>query len=421
MKPSIYPLEQELEMRYYADDHPGIGGRLRTIPEDFVVDEIPISFTGSGPYLICKVTRRSWEHQHAIQEISKRIGISRKRIGWAGTKDRNAVATHYISLYKIDVEAVARVSLKDITIEPIGQHQFGLGLGDLKGNRFEITIRDCEMEQLGFVPDISETVHHGIPNYFGIQRFGAQKPITHTVGLSILKGNYKEAVDIYIGEAFPNESDDVKEARLAFKNTGDAREALHALPVRLGFERAMLDHLSKHQGDYEGALRALPPKLLSMFVSAWQSYLFNAAISERFDRGLSLDEPEAGDTIVYTNGRADHVTVKNLQIARHHLKRGRAAIAAFVPGSSPPQSPGPMEECMIRRSVDEGIGPSAFMSAAKFVGCAFDGASRPIALKTDVASEMMDDMVILRFSLPPGQYATSVCREFMKGDPITLV
>ncbi len=421
MRPSPYPLERDLEMRYYADDHPGIGGALRTTPEDFIVDEIPIDFTGSGPYLICKVTRRSWEHQHAIHEISKRLGISRKRIGWAGTKDRNAVASHYISLYKIDAEAVDRVSLKDITIEPIGQHQFGLGLGDLKGNRFVITIRDCQEENLGFVPAICQTVQHGIPNFYGLQRFGAQKPVTHTVGLSILKGGYKEAVDLYIGEAFPNESDEVKEARRAFVSTGDAREALHALPVRLGFERAMLDHLSKKQDDYEGALRALPPKLLSMFVSAWQSYLFNAALSERFDRGINLDEPEAGDTLLYTNGRTDRVTGKNLPVARHHLTRGRAVIAAFVPGSSPPESPGPMEECMIRRSAEAGIGPSAFRDAAAFVGCAFDGASRPIALRTEITSEITGDAVTLRFSLPPGQYATSVCREFMKGDPLTLV
>jgi tRNA pseudouridine13 synthase len=421
MMKSPYPLEHDLQMRYYGDSHPGIGGRLRSVPEDFIVEEIPPRFTGSGPYLICKVTRRSWEHQHAIQEIAKRLGISRKRIGWAGTKDRNAVATHYISLYKVEAEDVARISLRDISIEVVGHHQFGLSLGDLAGNRFSIRIRDCDEENVTYVPEITDTVKNGIPNYYGLQRFGSQKPITHRVGSAILHGKYKEAVDIYIGDAFPNEADEVKAARTAFIETGDAREALHALPVRLGFERTMLDHLSKNEGDYAGALKVLPPKLLTMFVSAWQSYLFNAALSDRFDRGSPLDEPEAGDTIIFTNGRTDRATERNLPTARQHIKRGRGMIAAFIPGSSLIQSPGPMEEYMIRISEEAGINADAYRAASRYVETAFDGATRSIVLKTEIRSGIEESAVVLHFTLPPGHYATSVCREYMKGDPITLV
>ncbi|MCQ1538137.1 tRNA pseudouridine(13) synthase TruD [Methanocalculus taiwanensis] len=421
MIPSPYPLEHELQMRYYGDDHPGIGGKLRTVPEDFVVEELPKPFTGSGPFLICRVTRRSWEHQHAIQEIAKRLGISRKRIGWAGTKDRNAVATHYISLYKVEADQVRALSFKDMAVEPVGQHQFGLSLGDLEGNRFGIRIRGCERENLASLQEIAETVKEGIPNYFGLQRFGAQKPVTHRVGAAILRGEYQEAVTIYIGDPFPNEDEEVKAARAAFRDTGDAAAALYALPVRLGFERAMLDFLSKHKGDYRGALKALAPKLLTMFVSGWQSYLFNAAISDRFDRGIPLDEPEAGDTLIYLNGRTDRATEKNLPTARQHIRRGRAMIAACMPGATPLPNPGPMEEHMIRLSSEAGITHEAFRNAAQYLESAFDGANRPIVLRTEIVAEIEDDAALLNFTLPPGHYATSVCRECMKGDPISLV
>ncbi len=421
MIPSPYPLEHELQMRYYGDDHPGIGGKLRTVPEDFVVGEIPKPFTGSGPFLICTVTRRSWEHQHAIQEIAKRLGISRKRIGWAGTKDRNAVATHYISLYKVEADQVRALSFKDMTVEPVGQHQFGLSLGDLEGNRFSLLIRNCDRENLSYLPQIAETVQTGIPNYFGLQRFGAQKPVTHRVGSAILRGEYREAVDIYIGDPFPNEDDEVKAARAAFRETGDAAAALYALPVRLGFERAMLDYLSKHDSDYKGALKVLAPKLLTMFVSAWQSYLFNAAISDRFDHGIPLHEPQAGDTLIYQNGRTDRATEKNLPTARQHIKRGRAMIAAFMPGGRSIPNPGPMEEYMLRLSEEAGIGPDAFREAAEYLETAFDGSIRPIILRTEIQTEIEDDAARLTFTLPPGHYATSVCREFMKGDPVSLV
>ena len=146
MKQSTYPLELLLGMKYYASDTEGIGGRLRMDPEDFIVEEIPLGKKGgtSGPYLICRLTKTNWELQHAIKEIAKRLGISHRRIGWAGTKDRNAITRQLISLYNITAEQVAGVHLKDIILEPLLNSNEGLSLGDLLGNRFEITIRDCQ-------------------------------------------------------------------------------------------------------------------------------------------------------------------------------------------------------------------------------------------------------------------------------------
>ena len=78
-------------------------------PEDFLVEEIPPEKKQtSGPFLICRLTKRNWELQHAIKEIAKRLGISHRRIGFAGTKDRNAVTTQWISLYNVTPEQVCR-------------------------------------------------------------------------------------------------------------------------------------------------------------------------------------------------------------------------------------------------------------------------------------------------------------------------
>ncbi len=80
---------------------------------------------------------------------------------------------------------------------------------------------------------------------------------------------------------FPGEPEEIQAIRSAFRETRDPSAALHALPVQMNYERAMLHHLSEKPGDYAGALQVLPPKLLSMFVSAFQSYLFNLALSRR--------------------------------------------------------------------------------------------------------------------------------------------
>ena len=101
MKESPFPLETALGLTYYISDTPGTGGTLKKEPEDFVVEEIPIRTPNQqGSYMICRVTMKNWEQQHAVKEIANRLGASHRRIGWAGTKDKRALTTQYLSLYK---------------------------------------------------------------------------------------------------------------------------------------------------------------------------------------------------------------------------------------------------------------------------------------------------------------------------------
>ena len=422
MRKSPYDRETELGIGYYAADCVGIGGKLRTVPEDFIVEELPITFTNTGPYTICRLTKKSWEHQHAVREITNRLHISPKRFGWAGTKDRNAVTTQYVSLYDVQKEQIEALAIKDIEITPVATHQFSLGLGNLEGNRFKLTLRGCEEDGLAEkTAEITAAVKTGIPNYFGLQRFGALKPITHRMGYHILRGEYKEAVDLYVGDAFPYESDEIKKARARFRETGDAKEALHDLPVHLSYERIMLDSLMKKRGDFGAALQALPPKLLSMFVSAYQSWLFNMAVSARCGEETPLNEPRIGEHLIFANGRVDRVTEKNLPTARQHMKRGRCFVVGWMPGKTLPVAAGPLEEEMFALMEKDGIAMQDFDLAAAFVKTNYDGFHRRISLEADVAAEVLGTDVVLSFTLPPGHYATTVAREYMQADPASMV
>jgi tRNA pseudouridine13 synthase len=423
MKRSPYPLEQELGMRFYASDAGGIGGILRSSAEDFLVGEIPLPpVGGTGPYLICRLTKKNWEHQHAIKEIAKRLGISHRRIGWAGTKDRRAVTTQLISIYKATPEAVENIRLKDITLEVIRQQNTQLSLGDLRGNRFDIVIRDCR------APDLKETVRQittdvaqGIPNYYGLQRFGGVRPVTHRVGECILAGDYERAVLTYIGQAFLLEQEDIRHIRTGFFKTRDPKTALREFPVTMAYERAMLQHLCNHPSDFAGALQALPPRLLSMFVSAFQSYLFNEALSRRLGQGFSLFDPQPGDRLIFTSGKADVVTAGNAPTAAQHISRGRCTIAIFMPGKEP-YSPHSDSERYIKSLMEaRGIGAEQFRKASGFVKTKFEGALRPVALRTAIGAVVDDTSVRLQFILPPGHYATTVAREFMKADPLQMI
>jgi tRNA pseudouridine13 synthase len=423
MKLSTFPLERDLGIHWYASDAEGIGGRLRATAEDFLVDEIPPEKKQtSGPFLICRLTKRNWELQHAIKEIAKRLGISHRRIGFAGTKDRNAVTTQWISLYNVTPDQVSAVYLKDITLEPLVQSNEGLSLGDLLGNRFDILIRDPDPADLeSRVQSISETVAAGVPNYFGLQRFGAIRPVTHRVGEWILKGDYEQAVLTYVGVEFPGEPEETKAIRSAFNATRDPVPALHALPVHMNYERAMLHYLVERPRDYAGALQVLPPKLLSMFVSAFQSYLFNLALSRRIADGFALDDPQPGDRLLFANGRTDTVTAANISAVKIHLKRGRCTIALFMPGKEKFEAKTAGERATEVLLAEYCITPEDFARAATFVRTKYEGAWRPVALRTEIQSAFEGGSLRLKFSLPPGHYATTVCREFMKADPVKMI
>lgn len=423
MIPSDQPLERSLGISWYANEAPGTGGHLRSSPEDFVVEECETlpPLTG-GPYLVCRLSKRNWEQGKAVRVITGRLGISHRRCSFAGTKDRRAVTTQAIALYGVTDEEVRALTIPDLTIEPLGHANRGFALGDLAGNRFNLVIRGCETDDLETrVAAAASAVTAGIPNYVGLQRFGVVRPVTHVVGRLLAAGDVEGAVLAYIGLSFPTESEPVRTAREAFMADRDPRAALARYPVPLRYERAMLHHLSGSPCDYAGALSALPPKLASMLVSAYQSHLFNRVLSARIERGIPLEEPEVGDRLIFSDGRTDVVEPRSIGPARLLVRRQRARIGIALPGSTPFEERGETDALTRRLLEEDGVDESGFERAAKLVGTPFSGAVRPIRIATRVESRVDADHFELSFALGPGQYATTVCREVMKVDPLQMV
>lgn len=425
MMKTVFETEKIIGTEYYITDSLGTGGVLRKTPEDFTVKEIygEKKMTG-GPYLICELEKRNWELQRAVKEISKRLGISHRRIGWAGTKDKNAVTTQLISLYNIDEERISALSIKDMVLKPVGRANAQLSLGELKGNGFGITISDCECSRDEMNSAAEECRIAGekgiIPNYYGIQRFGAARPVSHLAGLEILKGNYESAVACYVGMSFPDEKPETREARDIYYKNRDPVEGLNVIPVFLRYERAMLHHLTEKPGDYQGALKVLPPKLLSMLVSACQSYIFNRALSHRIGSGTGLNEIVTGDRIIFSDGKEDIADEKNINTAKVHMRRGRCMPAIFMPGSEDYRVCGETDTFIEEIMAELGIDRESYRIAAALTETSFKGNTRPVAIKADISYEISESSLKLDFTLPPGHYATTVCREIMKTNPLNM-
>ena len=424
MRKSPYPLDHTLGLSWYISDQDGIGGRLKSEPDDFIVEEItePPKKDGTGPYLICKLTKKNWDQQRAIKEIAGRMGISHQRIGFAGTKDKRAVTTQFISIYKGDLGTIASLHIPDMTIEPVGASDQQISLGDLLGNRFIVSLAESDIQGTELRDDeILHGLSEGIPNYYGYQRFGVQRPVTHLTGLDILKGSYEEAVKTFVSTPSDGESEEAAEGRRFYQETGDAKAALHLIPVRISLERSLLHHLVSNPGDYGGAFHTFPRTLRSMFVSAVQSWLFNRALSMRIEEGRGLADVAAGDRLLYPDGRSDVVSPATIRMAAMQVKRDRCKIALLMPGSEPVEIAGSDDRNMAWLMEEEGITGEMFKNASTFLETRFSGALRSVLLKTDIGVKPAENRISFSFALQPGQYATTVLREIMKADPIRMV
>ena len=389
---SPYELDRILGMEQFITTTPGVGGKLRILVEDFIVEErFEPCNDGEGEYVHFILEKYNWDTIRAITQLSRVLRVSLKRFGYAGTKDKRALTRQRVSAWRISEEELSKVSIPGLKLYGFTRCRERVNLGDLLGNEFTIAVRRLTGEALEeTLAQTTEQLHErGVPNYFGYQRFGTVRPNTHLVGKAIVQGNLEEAVMLYLARPYPKERSDAYEARKFLDETRDYRRALEFFPSRLHYERNMLDSLSKNPRDFAGALRRLPKKLRRMLVHAYQSYLFNRILSKLIEEEIDIRERE---------------------------------IPLF--GYDSEFSPGRQGE--IEREVleDEGVSLENF-KIKPLPELTMSGSKRRAAVSTEISYSLGEDelhadmkKLVVRFFLPPGSYATSLLREYMKADPL---
>jgi len=493
-----HPIEQAVGIEYYISDVDGIGGQLRTEPEDFHVEEIenfepePVDADpGAYPEILLRATLRKWDTNDFAARISDALGISRERVAWAGTKDKHAVTTQLFSIRDVEPEAVEAVDINGADIEVLGRTGRSISFGDLHGNRFEIRVRDAHAEATARTNETTAALRAfvdgdersssssprqsgdggersspssrtrsgdgdersssssrtqsgdgesdqtaGVPNWFGQQRFGSQRPVTHEVGLNIVRREWREAVLSYVANPFETERETTQAARQfveseAASDDPDWQACLDEIPGYLGFERSMVHRLVEDGADtpedFRHALEAVPWNLQRLFINAAQSYIFNRILSERLRRGLPFDRPVEGDVCCFVDreapdglyapdtDRLQRVSGKRVSVMERHCSRGRAFVTAPLVGTDTELADG--EPGAIEREIlDElDLEPSDFDLPGSFEST---GTRRAILVRTDLAVDVDDCR--FAFALPSGSYATALMREYLKSGPLDL-
>ncbi len=226
---------------------------IKAKPEDFLVREVAgkklKSICESGEFMIFLLRKREYNTETAVQRIADALGIARKNIGYAGSKDRQAITEQYISIRGVPKEKVQGLNLKEISLEFVGFSKEKISLGELECNEFNITVRNITKPPR----QLSRIV-----NYFGKQRFSTNNA---EIGQAIIKKDFKKAVEILLEHAGKEE----------------------------GKIRA---YLAAHRNDFVGALKTIPWKNLTLYVHAYQSKLWNNAAKKLMDEEPAI----AGET-----------------------------------------------------------------------------------------------------------------------------
>ncbi len=412
--------EEYIGIGAYLSHTKGIGGKLKNKVEDFEVEEIPILVPRdpNGKNMILLIRLTNWETNRFVNELSKRLRIGRNSITFAGTKDKRAISTQYFFIKNF--EGDININLKDVEILEYFRTNASLDLGDLYGNKFKIKISECNPDPTLIDGTIAE-LKEGFPNFFGVQRFGSSRPITHIVGKYILQRNYEDAVRHYVGMKFDFDKD--TEARSYFFDTLDAKGTLKMISETLDYEKVMLYHLIEKPGDYRGAIAALPRTLKMMFIHGYQSYLFNKIVSRRI-KEYSILEPMTGDIIIpVKDGYPDldreiPVTLDNIDTIKKRIEEKKAWISAILYGYNSEFSGG--EQGRIEREVIEAENISKDMFKIKELPeLSSKGFRRAMSENfKDLSYVTSEDSAVFKFYLNKGTYATSLLREFMKRDGI---
>ncbi|MDC8452819.1 MAG: tRNA pseudouridine(13) synthase TruD [Candidatus Nitrosotalea sp.] len=283
-------LDKLIGISTYCTKTEGTGGKIKSTPEQFFVSEILRKSThnkisSSGSYTVYKLKKQGIDTNHALSDIFTKYGLRLKALG---LKDANATTEQYVCDMTTGRSTDTLVTNR-YTLEKIGLVQKPLTKKDMIGNHFKIKIEDANFSKVS-----QFTYHEKILNFFGYQRFGSKRPVSHLIGKAILQKNFDHAVETLLSFTSEYDLPHNNKIREMLKDKSNYSKVFDQVPTQMDIERIVLDQMISH-GDPLKALRAIPIQLRRFFVQAFQSFVYNQTISKAYEFGEDLIQPQQGD------------------------------------------------------------------------------------------------------------------------------
>ena len=150
---------------------------LRRVAEDFLVEEdLGFAPAGTGQHILLRIRKRNSNTQWVARELARACPCRPADVGYAGLKDRHAVAVQWFTVPRAARSLDSWLALKTPEYEVLEAHAHTRKLprGALAANRFEIRAREVTAEQGALAERMDRIAREGVPNYFGPQRFGRE-------------------------------------------------------------------------------------------------------------------------------------------------------------------------------------------------------------------------------------------------------
>lgn len=399
-------------------DLPGIGGVIRSQPEDFFVQEIPIDDpTGDGEHVVAEIQKVGLTTIDLVRRMAKLLRVSDRDIGYAGLKDKHALTRQLISIRGVTLDDLQHIEIPGVNVMWAERHARKIRLGELRGNRFAIRIRQVDaLHAVRARAILDVLVKRGCPNGFGPQRFGLRQD-NDRLGLLLLLNRPDDLLKQWLGgEPKPTDSDDARTAREAF-STGDLETAHRLWP---GGARAELSaiHALRRGASSADAVARVDPKIKSIWLSALQSSVFNRVLARRIDTiDLLMDGDLAIDHHTHTVSRVDDLTSM-----QELCKAFSVSPTGPLPGSRldlPERKAGEIEQAVF----DEMELTQAMFREGEVRLRAERRSLRVRPTDTHVSATVDEhgSSITLAFTLPAGAFATTLLAEVMKpSDPAAL-
>jgi len=393
----IPEIDSQIGISVFSTTFNGIGGRIRSEAEDFQVSEVISdkslkSISAQDGYAVYKLKKKKIDTNHALSDIFKKTGIRLKALG---LKDAFAVTEQFVCSDSRG-RSVDNYSSDKYSIEKIGFVKKPLSKKDMIANHFKIKISDCEDR-------LSEFADYGkILNFYGYQRFGSKRPVTHLIGKALLRRDFKKAVELIISFTSPYDSKENTEIREKLVDKSNYKKYFDQVPPQMDIERIVLQEMIDHD-DAQKAIHAVPLNLRRFYVQAYQSYLFNQTLSAAFTDGEDLFVAQTGDVCYDLQG----ILGKFIKGLDQHLA------LPFVGYSYYKKTRFDFQISKILEA--EEITPKDFF-IKEMQEISSEGGFRQAAIQcTDYSAKNNT----VEFSLSRGSFATVILREIMKPeDPI---
>ena len=251
--------------------------KLKQQPEDFQVEErTDVVPSERGAFALYRLEKRNWTTPDALGVIRRRWKVQPNRLSYGGLKDRHALTSQYLTIFR---GPTRNLNQQGISVTYLGQTEAAFRSQDIRGNYFRITLRDLRSERVAEALAALEQVRRqGVPNYFDDQRFGSVTEGGEFIARLIVLGRYEEALKLALTAPYEFDPAVQKQEKAALlRHWGDWQACKDALPR--GHARSLVDYLRQHPGDFKGTLERLRPELRGLYLSAYQSYLWNRTLA----------------------------------------------------------------------------------------------------------------------------------------------